>query len=462
MYQGGFIWDYIDQALVKKDRYGKEFLAYGGDFGDRPTDYGFCTDGIVYANRELSPKMQEVKYLYQNIKLTVDKIGVTIKNESLFEDTSKYDLEYVLILDGKELYRNIGQTVVIAAQSEGRVEFQWPAELLSEAGEYVVHASFTLKEEELWADAGYEIAFGQYVFEEKKRVVPIPSGDIRVAYGTQNVGVHGRDFSIMFCRKAGSLISMKYGGREMIEAPLLPLFWRATTDNDRGYAQGFTSGCWYAASLARKSIGWDVEEQKDRVHVTFTYKFSIHSEIEVKNTFTVFADGSVRVNSVYHGAEDLPQMPIYAVSFKVPADYDQLEWYAMGPEENYSDRATGAKLGVFTNKVADNLSGYVKPQESGNRTGVRWVNLTNDDGYGIKIAATATPVECNFSPYTAFELENAAHHYELPNVHYTVVTVAGKQMGVGGDDSWGAPVYPEHLVKPNEDMEFEFIIQPIK
>ena len=155
-------------------------------------------------------------------------------------------------------------------------------------------------------------------------------------------------------------------------------------------------------------------------------------------------------------------MPIFAVSFKVSADYDQLEWYAMGPEENYSDRAAGARPGVFTNKVADNLSGYVKPQESGNRTGVRWVNLTNSDGHGIKISSTTRPVECNFSPYTAFELENAAHHYELPNVHYTVVTVAGKQMGVGGDDSWGAPVHPEHLVKANEDMEFEFMIQPIK
>ncbi len=461
MYQGGFIWDYIDQSLVKKDRYGQEFLATGGDFGDRPTDYGFCTNGIVYANRELSPKMQEVKYLYQNIKLTVDKTGVTIKNENLFEDTSNYELEYVLFLDGKELHRNRGQTVVIPAQSEGRAEFNWPTDLLDEAGEYVIHTSFKLKEEEYWADAGYEIAFGQFVFEEKKQIAKVPSGNLRVAYGTQNVGIHGTDFTIMFCRKAGSLISMKYGGREMIEAPLLPLFWRATTDNDRGFAQGFESGCWYAASLARKSIGWDVEEKQDRIEVTFTYKFSIHSEIEVKNTFTVFADGSVRVKSNYHGAANLPQMPIFALSFKVSADYDQLEWYAMGPEENYSDRAAGARLGVFKNTVADNLSGYVKPQESGNRTGVRWVNLTNREGQGIKIASTSRPVECNFSPYTAFELENAAHHYELPNVHYTVVTVAGKQMGVGGDDSWGAPVHPEYLLNPNEDMEFEFTISPI-
>jgi beta-galactosidase len=167
------------------------------------------------------------------------------------------------------------------------------------------------------------------------------------------------------------------------------------------------------------------------------------------------------VKSVYKGAENLPQLPIFAVSFKVPADYDQLEWYAMGPEENYSDRAQGARLGLFKNQVIENLSGYVMPQESCNRTGVRRVSLTNKEGQGIKVSAATKPLECNFSPYTAFELENAQHQYELPNIHYTVVTVAGKQMGVGGDDSWGAPVHDEHLIPANQDMEFEFIIDRI-
>jgi beta-galactosidase len=167
------------------------------------------------------------------------------------------------------------------------------------------------------------------------------------------------------------------------------------------------------------------------------------------------------VKSVYQGAGNLPQMPIFAVSFKVPADYDQLEWYAMGPEENYSDRAMGAKLGLFKNQVSENLSGYVMPQESGNRTGVRRVSLTNQEGQGIRISSVAEPLECNFSPYTAFELENAQHHFELPSVHYTVVTVAGRQMGVGGDDSWGAPVHEEHLIHADQDIEFEFVINRI-
>ncbi|WP_144555352.1 glycoside hydrolase family 2 TIM barrel-domain containing protein [Bacillus sp. X1(2014)] len=461
MYQGGFIWDYIDQSLIKKDRYGNEFLATGGDFDDRPTDYGFSTNGIVYSNRELSPKMQEVKYLYQNFKLNPDQTGVSIINDSLFADLNDYELEYALYLEGKELYRN-KLDVNVGPQSSGRAEFKLPADITSASGEYCIQTSLILKENTLWAEAGYEIAFGQFVFqvkaEEKSAAV---QGEFRVVEGDVNIGVHGRDFTILFSKQAGSLVSLNYAGKEMIALPPAPLFWRATTDNDRGYSQGFYSGLWYAASLTRRCVAIDLKNDKGQVTVAFTYKLSISEKVAVKISYTVFADGSVRVKSVYHGANDLPQMPIFAVSFKVPADYDQLEWYAMGPEENYSDRAMGARLGIIKNQVSDNLSGYVMPQESGNRTGVRRVRVTNKQGQGIKISAAAEPLECNFSPYTAFELENAQHHYELPNVHYTVVTVAGKQMGVGGDDSWGAPVHDEHLIHADKDMEFEFVINRI-
>jgi beta-galactosidase len=145
----------------------------------------------------------------------------------------------------------------------------------------------------------------------------------------------------------------------------------------------------------------------------------------------------------------------------VPADYDHLEWYAFGPEENYADRSKGARLGVFKNKVSGNVSGYVMPQESGNRTGVRQLGIMNQNGQGIKIVSAGLPLECNVSPFTAFELENAKHHYELPNVHYTVVNIAGRQMGVGGDDSWGAPVHEEYLIPANQNLEFEFGISRI-
>lgn len=376
----------------------------------------------------------------------------------MFSNAADYELEYVLFREGKELYRNT-LLAVVGPQTEGRFEFDIPAEIQAETGEYCIQTSLVLKESTLWGEEGYEIAFGQFVYQVGTKELAQVFGNLRVVYGDVNIGIHGRDFTVMFSKGAGSLVSLNYAGKEMISLPPAPLFWRASTDNDRGYSQGFHSGPWYAASLARKCVNIEVEEKSGQVSIGFTYKFSISNDIGVKTVYTVYPDGSVRVKSEYKGADNLPQLPIFAVSFKIPADYDQLEWYAMGPEENYSDRAMGAKLGIFKNQVSDNLSGYVMPQESGNRTGVRRVSVTNRNGQGIRISSVTKPLECNLSPYTAFELENAQHVYELPPVHNTVVTVAGRQMGVGGDDSWGAPVHDEHLIKANQEMEFEFLIQ---
>uniref|UniRef100_UPI0015F7276A glycoside hydrolase family 2 TIM barrel-domain containing protein n=1 Tax=Niallia taxi TaxID=2499688 RepID=UPI0015F7276A len=458
MYQGGFIWDYIDQSLYKKDRFGKEYLAYGGDFDDRPTDYGFCTNGIVYATRKLSPKMQEVKFLYQDFKLVPDQNGVLIKNESLFTNTENYHLLYKLFLNGNKISTK-KLSASVQPQSASYVAVSFPANLTEAPGEYCIQASFVLQEKTLWADAGYEIAFGQYIFEIGEKQLPQPIGEIKTVHGDVNIGVHGKDFTVMFSKQSGSLVSLSYAGKEMISMPPAPLFWRATTDNDRGYSQSYHSGLWYAASLARQCTDIQVEESSSQTSVAFTYAFSVHEDIEVKVVYTVLANGSIHVKSVYKGAAKLPQLPIFALSFKLPAEYSQTHWYAFGPEENYSDRAMGAKLSRFDQKVSDNLAGYVMPQESGNRTGVRYVSVTNEQGHGINISYVNKPLECNFSPYTAFELENAQHVYELPNIHYTVATIAGRQMGVGGDDSWGAPVHKEHLLNASEDIEFEFVIE---
>jgi len=459
MYQGGFIWDYIDQSIVKKDRYGNEYFAYGGDFEDRPTDYGFCTNGIVYADRSLSPKMQEVKFLYQDYKLITNKKGVTVKNESLFSDIKDYFLQYALYFEGKETYRKTVE-LSIEPNKEKYVEFNLPDSILSEFGEYSIITSLHLKEDKLWAKKGYEIAFGQTIFRvgEKQINRTITGNPLKIVEGDVNIGIHGKDFTVLFSKQMGSLVSLQYEGREMIASPPQPSFWRATTDNDRGFSQEYTSGLWFAASLGRKCIEVDFEQHEDSAKVSFTYQFSISQTLRVRIEYLVHKNGSLTVKSIYSGAEGLPQLPIFALVFKVPAAYEYLKWYANGPQENYSDRSMGAKLGLFSNRVTDNLSNYLVPQESGNRTGVRKLCVTNSNGKGIEIESTILPLECNVSPYTAFELENAKHHFELPNIHYSVITIAGKQMGVGGDDSWGAPVHQEFLIDSSKEVIFEFTL----
>ncbi|MDT0122216.1 glycoside hydrolase family 2 TIM barrel-domain containing protein [Paenibacillus sp. RRE4] len=464
MYQGGFIWDYIDQSIYKKDRYGKEYLAYGGDFGDRPSDYSFCGNGIVHADRKVTAKMQEVKFLYQNIKLFPSRDGVKIVNQNLFADTSAFELVYSLEREGHEVLRGT-LDVNVAAESESVVELPLNAKAL-EGGEYAVNVAFVLKEATLWADKGEEVAFGQFIFTQESSQAAVVTdknvvSDIQVVEGDVNIGVRVGQTHALFSKQFGTLVSLKFSGRETIAIPPAPLFWRATTDNDKGTAMGFELGAWYAASLLPRSVEWKHEQKSDQYRIEFTYKLNISADVVVKVTYTVLADGSVHVHNTYKGTEGLPNLPIHALSFRTSPDYENVEWLAMGPEENYSDRAFGARLGIHGSKVADTMAPYLVPQESGNRTGVRWAKLTDNAGRGFKIEASGTPVELNVSPYTAFELENAQHVYELPPVHYTVVTVAGKQMGVGGDDSWGAPVHPEYQIPSHGELSFEFVIRSL-
>src|SRR5699024_1993833 len=343
---------------------------------------------------------------------------------------------------------------------ETYIKLDFPDDL-QKPGEYVIHTSLVLAEDTRWADSGFEISFGEYVFQSQTLSKQIPDGKVKVVDGDFNIGIHGDHFQVIFSRKPASLSSIRYAGREMIDKAPTPLFWRALTDNDHGNAFGFYSSVWYAASLVPICTDISLQDNKTNATISFEYALSIHRDVKVTVTYTVYANGSIKVHSAYDGVRGLPDVPIHALCFKIPADYNQLDWYANGPESNYVDRANGARLWRFSNTAVDNIDAYSVPQESGNRTGVREVSITDNTDRGIRILADSLPLECSISPYTAFELENANYYYDLPNIHHTVVTIAGKQMGIGGDDSWGAPVHEEYRISAEEDFSFEFIIDPI-
>lgn len=459
LYQGGFIWDYIDQAVVKKDRFGKEFLAYGGDFDDRPTDYNFCTNGIVYADRTVSPKAQEVKKLYQNIKLTTDRTGVMVKNHNLFIDTSDYILEYSLEFNGKEIYNNSLESIIKAGE-EKYIELNIPES--TAAGEYAVNVFFKLKVNKPWADAGYTVAFDQYVYSVSGENPVERQNKLRIINGDVNIGVKNKDFSVLFSRQEGGIVSLRYNGKEIITRTPMPIYWRATTDNDKGNNHGFRCAQWYMSSMFQRMTSCKMEHDDYSVTVEYTYALPTTPEAFVKVTYITKDNGEIKVKCHYTGVNGLPEMPMFGLCLKLSADYDTFKWYGLGPEENYIDRLHGAHLGIFEKSVIDNVSKYVVPQESGNHTGVRWAQLKDKTGFGIEFSYDKAPFELGVSPYTAFELQNALHHYELPQVNYTVVTIAAKQMGIGGDDSWGAPVHKEYLIDSSKDIDFEFTIRECK
>ncbi len=459
LYQGGFIWDYIDQFIIKIDRYGKEFLAYGGDFDDRPTDYNFCGNGIVYADRTPSPKAQEVKKLYQNIKLTIDKNGVNILNKNLFLDTSDYFLQYSLDYNGKKIYKS-SLDVLVQAGEEKYVAFDLPK--IESLGEYAITVAFKLKYSTMWAEEGHTVAFEQFIYNlhnnnlneanNKHKKLTIIHGDI-------NLGIKNDNISILFSKQEGGIVSLRYDGKEMITRTPMPIYWRAMTDNDKGNFHSFRCGQWLQASMFQRYTNFKAIENDFDVTVEYTYTVPTTPSVTVKVTYTVYEDGSINVSCDYKGALGLPELPIFGLAIKLSADYDNLKWYGMGPDENYIDRVHGAKLGIFEKNVIDNVSKYIVPQESGNHTGVRWAKILNKNGFGMEFIYKDKPFQLGVSPYTAFELENALHHFELPNINYTVVTIAGAQMGIGGDDSWGAPVHREYLIDSSKDMHFEFTIK---
>ena len=468
-YQGGFIWDYIDQSIYKKDRYGKEFQAYGGDFGERPTDYNFSGNGIAYGgNRDASPKMQEVKFNYQNISAEVSADSVKVINKNLFVNTDIFDCKVTVAKDGKVIRK---ASLATAAAPLSEETYALPLTKEEKAGEYAVTVSFHLKEDKVWAEAGHEVAFGQYVYK-----VEVPkkacSEGVEVIRSTHNIGVRGAHFEVLFSVLNGGLTSYKYAGKEMIEAIPKPNFWRAPTDNDCGNLMGMRYGQWKLASmyLSHKDFRKgpygpgnvpEVEVNEKTVKVTYTYLMPTTPTSKCKLSYEVFGDGRVKTTLTYEPVKELGDMPEFGVIFKFNADYDRVEWYGLGETETYSDRKKGAKLGIYANKVADNMARYMVPQECGAKEEVRWAKVIDRKGRGMlfEMDENNGPMMFSALPYTPHEMENAMHPYELPEVHYTVVRVAKDQMGVGGDDSWGARTHEEYLLKTDKKMEFSFVFK---
>ncbi len=476
-YQGGFIWDLVDQTIRRKNRYGEEYYAYGGDHGERPTDYDFSANGLLSGDRRpYAGKVQAVKYNYQGIKIEIKDKKAVITNKYLFTPTSDLDCVLKVEREGKL----ISETELFIDIPPGEQQTAaLPLKKADEPGEYVVTLSFKLKKKTPYAEKGYEVAFGQgtFVVPEKIEADRIPEESLfRVVRGNVNTGIHGENFDILFSDLKGVMTSYRYEGREMNGFIPRPNFWRAPTQNDKGNHMAFRQGFWKLASDYQEFVkpgespyipGSEagkypvIKEKKDCLEITWN-KYLPSSPLSfVKTAYRIFKDGRVRVIMDYDGKGDLPPMPEFGFMFKLDKEYSHVKWYGLGPDENYCDRTEGAKLGVYESTAEKMLSQYVVPQETGNRSGVRWARVMDKNGHGMEFRAVPEKGKVNgmdFSaiPYTPDQLEEALHPYELPPVHFTVVRLSLKQMGVGGDDAWGAPVLPEYMLPARKPLHFEF------
>ena len=305
-------------------------------------------------------------------------------------NTDIFDCKVTVAKNGKVI-RKASLATAVAPLSEET--YALPLAKEEKPGEYAVTVSFHLKEDKAWAEAGHEVAFGQYVYQVEKPKKTCPEG-VKVIRSTHNIGVRGAHFEVLFSVLNGGLVSYKYAGKEMIEAIPKPNFWRAPTDNDCGNLMGMRYGQWKIASmyLSHKDFRQgpygpgnepEVEVNEKTVKVTYTYLMPTTPLSECRLSYEVSGDGRVKTTLSYDPVKELGDMPEFGVIFKFNADYDRVEWYGLGEAETYSDRKKGAKLGIYANKVADNIARYMVPQECGAKEEVRWAKVTDRKGRGM-------------------------------------------------------------------------------
>jgi beta-galactosidase len=465
--QGGFIWDFVDQGL----RNSSGGFSYGGDWGDHPNDADFCANGLVSADRTLQPEIYEVKKVYQNIKVdSVDllKGQVKIKNYFLFTNLNSFNATWQLMEDDKTINNgNLSSADInIPPLTNKTITINIGNPDLKPGAEYWLNLNFKLAKDELWAGTGHEIAAAQFKIPFHVPEAPVIDSlsipAISVVDSRDSVIVNNTDLNLVFNKNTGAISSYEYKGLKLFVSGPVPNFWRAPNSNDVGNGMPARCGTWRNASLNRTVAKLSVKKVSSyqiQISVNFNYPTTKVSSGSV--VYDIYGDGNIIVSStLMPGSPQLPEIPEIGMLCQVPSEFSNVTWYGRGPFENYWDRKIGSNVGVYSTTVDSMFVSYIKPQETGNRTDVRWMCLTNNSGNGLMV--TGMPeMEFNALQYTPWELESKIHPYELKKNSATVLRLNYRQMGVGGDNSWGARPHPEFTLYPNQVYFYRIRILPI-
>ena len=464
-YQGGFIWDFIDQAIYASQPDGSTRLCYGGDFGDRPSDYEFSGNGLVFADRTPAPKAQEVKQLYSNVHIDVTDRSVSIKNDNLFISTGGYQFVLRILADGEPVWQS-ERRFDVPADSACTFDVEWPVDLYrANANELVLEVSQRLAEATDWAPARYELAFGQTVVAGTKAAedAALPADGI-VTVGRWNAGVQGSGREILLSRTQGGLVSYTFDGHEFVlRRPAITTF-RALTDNDRGAGHGFERAQWMAAGRYARCVDNVIEQvDEDTLKAVYTYELATPQRTKVTVEYTADTTGRLNLHVEYPGESgDLPTIPAFGIEWTLPVQYSNLRFFGAGPEETYQDRKH-AKLGVWSTDAFKDHAPYLMPQETGNHEEVRWAEITDENGHGLRVSRAngAAPFAVSLQPYSSFMIEEAQHQDELPAPKHMFLRVLAAQMGVGGDDSWMSPVHSQYHIPADQPISLDVNLELI-
>ena len=463
---GGFIWDWVDQGIRKKGANGKEFWAYGGDFGDQPNDDNFCTNGLVLPDRTPHPTLAEVKKVYQFIKTTPMDLAagrLRIHNKYLFRDLSNIRASWELEENGVAVERGSLPPLTIAAGQSQELTVLIKQPRLRAGAEYFLKVTFTLAGDTLWAPKGHVLAWDQMAMPYQvpaaavRDISALPA--LKLSESPDAFTIAGPQFSARIGKQSGALESYEVRGKQLIVSPLAPNFWRSPTDNDRGNDMPKRQGIWREAAAKRTVTGIQGEQigpQSARVTVDASLPAGTST---VRNDYTIYGNGEIQVDEEITPGGSLPDLPRVGMQLRIPGEFRTVTWFGRGPQENYWDRNTAAAVGRYSEQVENLFFPYIEPQESGNRTDVRWITLTNRAGFGLR--ATGMPLlSVSAWHFHMEELELRKHPSEILPADDITVNLDYRQMGVGGDDSWGALQHPEYRL-PARPYRYSFRIEPV-
>ena len=468
-FQGGFIWDWVDQTFRKKTADGRDLWAYGGDYGDKPND-GNGGDGLIFADRRTQPELEEVKKVYQFVKVEpVDLAAgrVRVRNKHIFADLSYAEGSWELAEDGTVIERGRLPRLRTAAGQSEEVTLGLTRPKVLPGREYFLKVTFALAADTPWAKRGHVVAWDQFAMPYGLPPAPAAAASVAAAAApalaveetADAVTLRGTRFLARIGKTSGALEAYEVNGRPLVAGPLAPNFWRAPIDNDRGNQMLKRLGVWRTASSERKVTNVSVERLGSGAARVTAEASLPPSGSKTRTSYTVYGSGVVEVESALMPADGAPELPRVGMQMLIPGEFRQVEWYGRGPQETYWDRRTGAAVGRYKSSVDELWTPYVEPQENGNRTDVRWVTFTNAAGVGLR--AVGLP-ELYFSawPFPMSELERAKHSAEIQMSKEITVNLDQRQMGVGGDDSWGAQPHKEYRL-PAQPYTYKFRLEPV-
>ncbi|APD06357.1 beta-galactosidase [Flavobacteriaceae bacterium UJ101] len=472
--QGGYIWDWVDQGILTKDDKGTPYWAYGGDLGgkDLVNAKNFCLNGIVNPDRTPHPALKEVKKVYQYIKFTnfnKKTSQITIFNGYGFTNLNQFDLYYTIQENGKIIEKHTIPTISLEPSESKTISIKLP-ENNKEGAEHHITFHAQTKNKSSLLQKGHEVAFEQFELNPnwKTKFDSTNSKKIKISHSKKQLLIKNHSFTIKFNSYTGELTHLSYNKENLIERPIKPYFWRAPVDNDFGNKMPKRLHEW--KDITQNYIFDSINTQKtsySSVKVKTFYSFpKQNGSIEID--YTINSKGEILIeNYLTNLNQNLPEIPRLGNNIILKNQYQNVKWFGRGPEENYSDRKTGSPIGIYNAKVEDLYFPYSRPQENGYRTDIRSVIFTNEKGNGVEFIAQNNLL--NFSAHHQYNEDfdpgtkkAQRHTIDIKKRNFVNINIDYKQMGIGGDTSWGAKPLTQYLIPIQKEFYYSFIIKPIQ